>query len=629
VGWFAVWLFRVAQAVFLVNGADVPDEWWQSTEVAEYVVFGRGQLTWEWGTEALRSYVYPLPFIIVFYFLKITGLSSFPFLVWLLPRIMAATTCVGIDYLIARLARKHIFPHERAQTLSIVLSLSSWFTGFVGVRTQSNVAEAIALLCALDAKTFTGFLLSCGIGCAFRVTFAIPAIMLFYHRISDRCFTNAAFVEEDQMRKFQKELEAELRVFDEQDEVEDYANEFSNPSTLLGKLDAKFCPPLTQRQNLRSEKIKALIQHLIVTVVIGVATILGISLIDSVFYGRFTCSPLNFLVFNVVSGLSKLFGTHPLHWYVSSALPVMFLTLTPIAIGGYKSVSEANVPVAYSNRPHCAVLCARSKRFVVRLVEIIVFSTCIMSLLGHKEMRFLFFTVPLMVLIAAAAWSIDPVLWKKRKLISIGVVFLNFAVFIFFGSFWQVAPLSVASYMRSSKACDETKSLHALTHCFALPGESFFHGCTKEFLQNTCPVVQIKNLPDAGSESRRRETDFLSENGKIEKYQVVLPTASDMFLDNPLAFVEYVYEGKLSAASKASFGSDEKEKLFTKRVDACPQLGRRVHKPFRFVLYDCHEEVLKPFLERNLYGKVKTFFHTWLPLEDFHGKTMVLYEEQF
>ena len=27
-GWIAVWLFRVVQAVFLIKGADVPDEWW-------------------------------------------------------------------------------------------------------------------------------------------------------------------------------------------------------------------------------------------------------------------------------------------------------------------------------------------------------------------------------------------------------------------------------------------------------------------------------------------------------------------------------------------------------------------------------------------------------------------------
>ena len=36
------------------------DETYQSVEVAHYLVFGRGHLTWEWTTEnPIRSYLHP------------------------------------------------------------------------------------------------------------------------------------------------------------------------------------------------------------------------------------------------------------------------------------------------------------------------------------------------------------------------------------------------------------------------------------------------------------------------------------------------------------------------------------------------------------------------------------------
>lgn len=45
-------------SVFLVQTWFVPDEYWQSLEVAHKLVFGYGSLTWEW-TSGIRSYLQP------------------------------------------------------------------------------------------------------------------------------------------------------------------------------------------------------------------------------------------------------------------------------------------------------------------------------------------------------------------------------------------------------------------------------------------------------------------------------------------------------------------------------------------------------------------------------------------
>lgn len=61
-------------SVFLVRTWYVPDEYWQTLEVAHKQAFGYGALTWEW-QKGIRSYLYPSVFAAVYYLLKITGLD--------------------------------------------------------------------------------------------------------------------------------------------------------------------------------------------------------------------------------------------------------------------------------------------------------------------------------------------------------------------------------------------------------------------------------------------------------------------------------------------------------------------------------------------------------------------------
>lgn len=60
--------------MFVVQTSYVPDEYWQSLEVAHKQVFGYGQLTWEW-TQGIRSYLYPSFFATVYKLLELIGLD--------------------------------------------------------------------------------------------------------------------------------------------------------------------------------------------------------------------------------------------------------------------------------------------------------------------------------------------------------------------------------------------------------------------------------------------------------------------------------------------------------------------------------------------------------------------------
>ena len=52
-----------------------PDEYYQSLEPAWKLVFGYGELTWEW-KEAIRSFFYPSIFAGVWWLLKIVGIQD-------------------------------------------------------------------------------------------------------------------------------------------------------------------------------------------------------------------------------------------------------------------------------------------------------------------------------------------------------------------------------------------------------------------------------------------------------------------------------------------------------------------------------------------------------------------------
>lgn len=60
-------------SILLVQTWYVPDEYWQSLEVAHRMTFGYGHLTWEWAL-GIRSYFHPL---VIAFFYKALQLISF------------------------------------------------------------------------------------------------------------------------------------------------------------------------------------------------------------------------------------------------------------------------------------------------------------------------------------------------------------------------------------------------------------------------------------------------------------------------------------------------------------------------------------------------------------------------
>lgn len=126
-----IWIiaFRILNSL-LVRSYFSPDEYWQSLEVAHKLVFGYGELTWEWDEKALRSVIHPGIFACFYWLLYQTGTDT-PWLVAYGPRVLQGLLLAVSDY----------FIYKSSGKAGLFFSITSWFLFYAGVRTYNNSVE--------------------------------------------------------------------------------------------------------------------------------------------------------------------------------------------------------------------------------------------------------------------------------------------------------------------------------------------------------------------------------------------------------------------------------------------------------------------------------------------------------
>ncbi|XP_053784048.1 GPI mannosyltransferase 3 isoform X2 [Desmodus rotundus] len=255
---------------FLVQTSFVPDEYWQSLEVAHRMVFNYGYLTWEW-TERLRGYTYPLIFASIYKILHLLGKDSVQLLIWI-PRLAQALLSAIADLRLYSLMKQ--LENQQVAKWVFFCQLCSWFTWYCCTRTLTNTMETVLTVMALfyypleGSKSMNSVKYSSLVALAFiiRPTALIPWIPLFF-------------------RHFWQEQR---------------------------KLD--------------------LILHQFLPV--GFVTLSCSLIIDRMFFGQWTLVQYNFLKFNVLQNLGIFYGSHPWHWYFSQGFPVVLGTHLPFFIHG-------------------------------------------------------------------------------------------------------------------------------------------------------------------------------------------------------------------------------------------------------------------------------------------------------
>ena len=275
-------------SVFLTQTFFVPDEYWQSTEVAHRKAFGYGYLTWEWKKQ-IRSYFYPIMFEIFFRILDVLSLD-YVAIIKFGPHFMQAILTAFYDIAVYKYTHKSTLCQETS-LYAFYLNLCSWFIFYTGTRTLTNVAEMCFSTFGLsffpsyflrkntnDVKSLFLALLFGGIACIIRPTCFLIWIPLVLHAILKKIVS-----------------------------------------------------------------IQTLAKACFLTIPILLVLLFGI---DFYFYGSLTFVHYNFLHFNVFQNISEFYGVHNWHWYFSQGLPVVFHVYLAFLIDGI-SLKSSHLLVSF------------------------------------------------------------------------------------------------------------------------------------------------------------------------------------------------------------------------------------------------------------------------------------------
>ncbi|XP_021913167.1 GPI mannosyltransferase 3 [Zootermopsis nevadensis] len=263
--------------VYIVQTWFVPDEYWQTVEVAHKIVFGYGHETWEW-TLGIRSYIYPAFLATILSVLKYFHLDSVNTVVHG-PRILQAVLSAVGDYCFLRWYRNQNGGHGLWASFALI---TNWFWMYCGSRTLINTFEATLNTFALNLfpwnqnkiqKSPSKFLWFVATACMIRPTaviiwlpLCIYHFLLSYHKVTTV--------------------------------VKDY-------------------------------------------ILIGLIVITAGTMLDTYFYGKITFTPLHFLQANIMDSINVFYGTHPSLWYIVVGIPVVLgCHLIPFLLGAFRALTH-------------------------------------------------------------------------------------------------------------------------------------------------------------------------------------------------------------------------------------------------------------------------------------------------
>ncbi|KAI8644138.1 Alg9-like mannosyltransferase family-domain-containing protein, partial [Parasitella parasitica] len=225
------------------------------------------------------------------------------------------------------------------------------------------------------------------------------------------------------------------------------------------------------------------------------------------FTGSLVFTPYLFFKVNVVNNVSLFYGVHTWHWYISQGIPFIFTTFLPmIGVGLYRICTTP--------------MFNRFKSLLYLSAWVII----IYSLLPHKEFRFIFPIVPLILMIAAyGIQQAGSSRWRKR--IILFLVFTQLPMALYTSIWHQRGVMDVMLWMRSQP---KNISVGVLMPCHSTPWYSIIHdNIPMWFLTCDPPLVETSELDEA-DQFYANPTKFL----ETHQQDRVWPTTHLILFDN-------------------------------------------------------------------------------------------------
>jgi phosphatidylinositol glycan class B len=142
-------LFRLI-SWFIVRTYFIPDEYWQTFEIAHSLAFGYGYQTWEWKSDiAIRSYLYPFIISLIYRILAFFNLDTASIL------INSATLFQTFLVFLGDLAYLKFLHGHKLIFLILLCRFTCWYTMYSSPRLLINNLEEILFICSLaSAKKY-------------------------------------------------------------------------------------------------------------------------------------------------------------------------------------------------------------------------------------------------------------------------------------------------------------------------------------------------------------------------------------------------------------------------------------------------------------------------------------------
>jgi phosphatidylinositol glycan class B len=152
--------------------------------------------------------------------------------------------------------------------------------------------------------------------------------------------------------------------------------------------------PLILYKLVKDNSFKA---FLISGFLVAIPSLMLFIFIDSVYYGQYTFVVYNFIYKNLIEDISSSFGISPPFAYITNTIPYNINgTLLPCIVGICLNFKD--------------MLCKHQFPFVLVLST---FYILVLSLVPHKEDRFILSTIPLVMIIASQGYTFLMKKWQK------------------------------------------------------------------------------------------------------------------------------------------------------------------------------------------------------------------------
>lgn len=221
------------------------------------------------------------------------------------------------------------------------------------------------------------------------------------------------------------------------------------------------------------------------------SSVLALSIVsDRLYYGIWTLPPLRFLYFNIAQSLAVFYGRNRADYYFTEGLPLLLTTALPFAAvglwqalrGPLESQTGSSTVKDQDELDHAHDAAhSLQHRVLTRLAWTSLVMTFALSLIAHKEVRFLYPILPSLHLIAARPLStfLPANAPLSRRAIITFLLFINLLLAAYVSQVHQRGVIDVLHHLRHTH--EATNSLSAYTSSSSST-QSPTHNTTVAFL---------------------------------------------------------------------------------------------------------------------------------------------------